>query len=480
MARKYTITALIALVVSFGAKAYYDTNTIEVRKYQIKHTSLGEALGGLKVAQLADLHIKRTTYQEKKIIEILDQEKPDLIFLTGDYIKFNGPYRPGLSFFSQLKASLGIYAVMGNTEYYNENGSCVLCHKEGSRQLKEKPHPVFLRNSHIDLKINGKIITVSGVDDPVNKRDDLKQSLKGVSPNRPAILMAHSPEIFPEASDLGVDLVLSGHTHGGQIGIVKYLKKLFPLEPALEFLEGFFQEGKTLMYVSRGIGTSFLPFRLGVKPEIAFFTFSSPSSQSDSNGFLITNIASKTIFAGFWISDFLETFNIFDFIRNKLPDSKSQEESNTLFDFESPADLEKLNWECHKWFERSTEHATSGKYSLKASFPPGQYPGISFRGIRTDWSRYASLRMEIFNPSKEKILFHVRIDDHKSDWEYANRFDREVELKPGLNPVSIPTNSIKTNLHHHLLNLKKIERLIVFIPNNLKPKDLFIDNIRLN
>lgn len=480
MARKYTITALIALVVFFMAKAYYDTNTIEVKKYQISHVSLGEALDGLKVAQLSDLHVKRITHRENKIIEILNQEKPDLILLTGDYIKFNGPYLPVRSLFSQLKAPLGIYAVMGNTEYYNENGSCVLCHKEGSRQLKEKPHPIFLRNSHIDLKINGKILTVLGVDDPVNKRDDLKQSLKGVSPNSPAILLAHSPEIFPEASDLGVDLVLSGHTHGGQIGIVKYLKKLFPLEPALEFLEGFFQKGKTLMYVNHGVGASFFPFRFGVKPEIAFFNFVSPSRQSTSNSFQITNIPSKRVFTGFWISDFLETFNIFDLIKNSLFNSKVYQKSNILFDFESPADLEKLNWECHKWFELSTEHATSGKHSLKASFPPGQYPGIEFEAILPDWSHYDYLQMDIFNPQKEEIRLHVRIDDHKSDWEYANRFDLDFVLKPGMNPISIPTNSIKTNLHPYPLNLKKIERLIVFVPNNLKPRDLYIDNIRLN
>lgn len=234
------------------------------------------------------------------------------------------------------------------------------------------------------------------------------------------------------------------------------------------------------MYVNRGVGTSFLPFRLGVKPEITFFNFINPSRQSANNGFHLTNIPSKTVFAGLGISDFLETFNIFDFIRNKWFNSKVYRKSNLLFDFESPADLEKLNWECHKWFELSEEHATSGKHSLKAYLPPGQYPGIEFQAIQPDWSHYAYLKMDIFNSSKDEVHFHIRIDDHKSDWEYANRFDRDVVLKPGLNPVSIPTNSIKTNRYPRPLNLKKIERLIVFIPNNLKPRDLYIDNIRLN
>jgi uncharacterized protein len=482
MFRKYTRTILIIsiLAVVLGTKAYYDTNTIEIKKYQIRHSSLGDVLGGLKVVQLSDLHIKQVKDREKKIIEILDQEKPDLIFLTGDYIKANGPYQPAQLFFSQLKAPLGIYAVMGNTEYYNENGSCVLCHQSGSKRLKEKPHPVFLRNSHVNLKRSGKVLTVLGVDDPVNKKSDLKQSLKNALADGPSILLAHSPEIFLEASALGVDLVLSGHTHGGQLGLIKYLKKIFPLEAALEFLDGFFQKGKTLMYVNRGVGTSFFPFRFGVKPEIAFFNFVNPSGQSGSNGFQITDTSSKMIFAGFDLSNIFEPFNIFDVIKNRLFDSKVREKSNLLFDFESQADLEKLNWECHKWFELSIDHKTSGKYSLKVSLPPGQYPGISFKEIPSDWSRYAYLKMDIFNPSRDSVPFHIRIDDYKSNWEYANRFDRDVELKPGLNPISIPTHSINTNLRHRILNLHKIERLIVFVPNNQKSRELYIDNIRLN
>jgi hypothetical protein len=234
------------------------------------------------------------------------------------------------------------------------------------------------------------------------------------------------------------------------------------------------------MYVNRGVGTSFFSFRFGVKPEIAFFNFVSPSGQSGSNGFQITNTPSNMIFAGFTLSNFIESFNIADAVKNRLFDSKIQGKSNLLFDFEFLTDLEKLNWECHKWFELSFDHKTSGKYSLKVSLPPGQYPGISFKEIPSDWSQYAYLKMDIFNPSKDKVPFHIRIDDHKSNWEFANRFDREVELKPGPNPVSIPTNSIDTNLHHHALNLKKIERLIVFVPNNSKPRDLYIDNIRLN
>lgn len=474
--------ALLVTLAGFSsAKAYYDTNTIEVKTYLIRHSALGGVLAGRKAAHLSDLHINHPTDREKKIIEILDREKPDIIFLTGDYIKNHGSYEPALSFFGRLKAPLGIYAVLGNSDYYNENGSCILCHQENSRRLKENPPVTFLRNSPVDLKINGRLLTVLGVDDPVGKRDDLKQSCIGVPANRPTILLAHSPEIFPEASHLGLDLVLSGHTHGGQLWITKYLNKVFPLETALIFLEGFFQKGRTLLYVNRGIGTSFLPFRFGVKPEITFYTFANPSGPYDvTHPIQISDSSSRMVFSGLTRSLFSETFNLFD-----SPDEKKRTQANlsgkpiVLFDFESPQDLKRLNWECHKWFELSERHATSGKFSLKVSLPAGRYPGIDFKGLPPDWSLYAYLKMDVFNPTKEALQFHVRIDDHKSEWEYANRFDADVELKPGANPISIPVSSLKTNLHHRVLDLKKIERLIIFVPDNPKPRDLYIDNIRL-
>jgi predicted MPP superfamily phosphohydrolase len=501
----------------FSAKAYYDTNSIEIRHYRVRNSSLGEVLNGAKVAHLSDLHIKNIGVRENKILEILKEEKPDIILITGDIISHKGSYDPVLFFLHQIKAPYGIYAVLGNTEYSNENGSCILCHKEKSRSLKGKQYPLFLRNSIVSLRINARTLDIVGVDDPVEKKSDLRSTLRGRNPHAPSVLLAHSPEIFDEASNDGIDLLLCGHTHGGQIFIVRYLRKIFPLiDPSLEFLEGFFQKGKTLMYVSRGIGSTLLPFRLGVKPEITFLTFSNDTnnekmriarigqvdriaqmSQSNPmNTVSISNNPSKTIFAGLSFSSFVETFDmlsIFDFFYlGTAPQHQSSLTKTTnltkltnpinvkiLFDFESDADLRRLSWECHKWFELSEQHVTSGKHSLKASLPPGQYAGISFREIPTDWSKREYLKMDVYNPSGEDIRFHIRIDDNKSGWEYADRFDIDVELRPNMNHLSIPTHSIKTNVEGRPLNLKSVERMMVFIPNNSKEREIYIDYIRL-
>jgi predicted MPP superfamily phosphohydrolase len=491
MIKPAILSVLVLLFLGLAAKAYYDTNSIEIKHYQINHSSLAKVLAGLKVAHLSDLHIKSIGLKENKILEILKGEKPDLVFITGDSISFEGPYEPAISFFHQFEAPLGVYAVMGNTEYSNENGSCILCHKEKSRDLKEKQSPVLLRNSMVFLKINEKVLNLIGVDDPVGNKSNLRKALKEGKQEIPSILLAHSPEVFDEASGSGIDLILSGHTHGGQIFLTKYLRKIFPLEASLEFIGGFFQNGKTLMYVNRGIGNSFLPFHLGVKPEITFLSFLNNSTRSTNpsnpsnpiNSFTISNKPSKTIFTGLSLSSFIETFNILNIFESTFLTAAQQHgntaEQKILFDFESASDLESLNWECHKWFERSEAHVTSGKHSLKVVLPPGQYPGINFRGVREDWSKRNFFKMDVFNPSEERFNFHVRIDDHKSGWEYAHRFDTDFELKPGMNSISIPMDSIKTNINHRPLNVKKIKRLMVFVPKNNKSREIYIDHIRL-
>ncbi len=525
------ITILVLLLFFFGVKAYYDTNTLEVRHYQIKHSKLGWVLNGLKVALLSDLHIRTIGLMEEKILEVLKNEKPDLIFVTGDMVSFKGPYEPVLSFFQKISAPYGIYGVLGNTEYSNENGSCILCHEKNSKALKESPHPIFLRNSSSPLNINGRTLHILGSDDPVEKRSQLNETLKGIPSQTPSILLAHSPELFEEASHFDIDLMLSGHTHGGQIFLAKYLRKVLPLDASLEFLEGFFQRGKMLMYVSRGVGTSYLPFRFGVKPEITFFTFSThPINPSNSinpinssnpstaapqhgstaapqhgstaapnnpiNSIRITNSPPMNFFTGLTLSNLKETFNFFRIFESlgikETPKpintlSKPINPSNpsnplnplTLYDFETEDELNQLNWECHKWFERSKENATSGEYSLKVYLPPGQYPGILFRGIRTDWSKFRYLKMDVFNPSEEEYNFHIRIDDQQSGWEYANRFDADFLLKPGLNHISIPTSLMKTNLGHRSLDLKQVKGMMVFLINSPKPRQFFLDHIRL-
>jgi hypothetical protein len=211
---------------------------------------------------------------------------------------------------------------------------------------------------------------------------------------------------------------------------------------------------------------------------------SNPSNPiNPSNSLAISNNPPKTIFAGLTFSNLIETFNLFAIFDSlglaASPQHSINPSNQILFDFESESDLERLNWQCGRWFEFSNEHATSGKQSLRMILPVEQYPGIDFRGIKEDWSKKDSLRMDVFVPSKVNLTFHVRIDDNRSGSEYDNRFDIDFNLKDGMNHISIPFELIRTNINSRPLNLKKIKRMMVFIPNNTRKTELYIDNIRL-
>jgi hypothetical protein len=321
-------------------------------------------------------------------------------------------------------------------------------------------------------------VTLIGVDDPVTRKSDLAGAIREANLAGPKILLTHSPQIFEEAVQSGVDLVLAGHNHGGQVFFLGYLRKMILREPALEYLQGFYQKGKTLMYVSRGVGTSFLPFRLGVKPEVAFFTFSGKSSATG-DSMSVSNLPSQTTFSGVDSANFRDIFDISQVLFDREKFGERPSERGILFDFETEAELNLLDWACHKWYEISPMHATSGRYSLKMTLPPGQYPGVNFERIYSDWSNYRFLKMDLYNPAEDAFTFHVRIDDEKSGWEYADRFDMNFEVKKGKNMISIPTDAIKTNINPRPLDLKNIRRFIVFVPDNRVKRDLFLDNARL-
>ncbi len=470
-------------VTAFLLRGYCDTYTIEMSSFRIQHPALGEVLSGVTVAFVSDLHAQRLGPREEKILEILQEVKPDLLLLGGDYISFRGAYEPALSFFQQCKKA---YGVLGNTEYSNENGSCILCHEKKSTVLKMSSTPVLLRNSAVILEFQGKKINLVGLDDPVHKKEDLKAALQHIDRSAPIILLAHSPQVFEEISGAGIDFILCGHNHGGQIFLTKYLRRVLPMEPVLEFLDGFYQRGKTLMYVSRGVGTSFLPFRLGIKPEVTLFRFAAPEESLAARSFRVTDQGTRAFFAGLSLSSLLEFHQASS---SRSPESRGlhpargasslSSAEKVLFDFEAEAELDHLDWECHKWFEQSSEHATSGKYSLKAVLPAGPYPGIHFQGIDPNWSKYKALHMDVYNPAQETVRFHIRIDDAHSAWGYADRFDRNFALRTGGNAISIPLSSLKTNINPRPLDLHKIERLMIFLPANQKTTELFIDNIRL-
>ena len=130
----------------------------------------------------------------------------------------------------------------------------------------------MLRNRGVELRRDGAAIWLAGVDDTWTRRHDLPRALAERPAGMPAVLLAHDPVLFPDAAARGVDLVLSGHTHGGQVAVPLFARKLNLARLMTRFTSGVYRSGTTTLYVNRGLGTTGPPVRLAVAPEIAVIT----------------------------------------------------------------------------------------------------------------------------------------------------------------------------------------------------------------
>ena len=149
-----------------------------------------------------------------------------------------------------------------------------------------------------------------------------------------------------------------------------------------------------------------------------------------------------------------------------------------LFDFESDSELDQLQWKCHTLLSLSKEHYTHGKKSLKMELYPSSYPGLTPMFKENDWSGYSKLCFDIYNPQDE-VQISLRIDDQKAYPDYEDRYNKSFILESGMNRMSIPFDTLVTSGTNRNLNLKKIQRLLIFMANPKKKVVLYMDHIRL-
>lgn len=260
------LVAVLSLTAFFYARMI-EPNWIAVNRVEIDDPALARSLAGLKVVQVSDIHIrKELRFREHQLIRKINELQPDLLFITGDFLENIDELHALEELLKGLTARYGVYGVTGNTDYHRFN-------IDGLVKQLAPTGLIMLRNEHRRIELgNGKGLWLAGVDDPVNKRDDLTKALAGIPQGEPVLLLAHGPMIFPKAIQAKVNLVLVGHTHGAQVGI-PFLVRLSRYANRTVYVKGLFSEGATKMYVNRGIGTKTLPIRLFCRPEIALFEF---------------------------------------------------------------------------------------------------------------------------------------------------------------------------------------------------------------
>jgi predicted MPP superfamily phosphohydrolase len=230
-------------------------------------SGLPPAFDGYRVVQISDLHCGPFV-QGRRVAEwvaAVNHQKPDLVAVTGDFIASGSAFVPVVAAaLAKLSARDGVFASMGNHDYFTD-GEALVDALEGAGMS-------VLRNRGIEIRRAGAAIYLAGVDDTWTRRHDVDKALSGRTPGIPVVLLAHDPALFPEAARHGVDLTLSGHTHGGQLGLPFVARRLNLARLMTRFTSGLYRSGSSTLYVNRGLGTTGPPVRLGVAPEIAVLT----------------------------------------------------------------------------------------------------------------------------------------------------------------------------------------------------------------
>jgi len=241
--------------------------TIEHRPIQLKR--LPEAFESFRVVHLSDVHHSAFTSREQvaRAVETANYLKPDIIALTGDYISHDRAFAaPCAELLGRLRARYGVYAVLGNHDHWTDAALITdLFRAEGI---------TVLVNQGMRFEQRGAAFWLAGVDDTMVGLEDISLALAGSRDDEMKLLLAHNPIILRRAARAGVDLVLSGHTHGGQVKLRS--ERGAAGRPRRRLLKGLGRQGDTQIYVTRGVGTVVLPVRFGCPPEVSLLELHRP------------------------------------------------------------------------------------------------------------------------------------------------------------------------------------------------------------
>lgn len=262
------IATAAVVVVALGVTGYgvFEASRPQVTEVSATFDGLPPQFDGLRIAVVSDLHVgpARDASFTRRVVDEINAQNPDLVLLVGDLTDGTIPYvRDTLEPLADLRAPLGVFGVSGNHEYYSDDGGRWL-------DVWEEYGVRTLRNSRVPLTVDGATIQLAGVHDataPDPYEPDLTAALEGSSPDDFVLLLAHQPKQAVEASDLGVELQFSGHTHGGQMWPIRYLVPL--QQPSVLGLDRI---GNTVLYTTRGAGAWGPPVRVLAPPEITMFT----------------------------------------------------------------------------------------------------------------------------------------------------------------------------------------------------------------
>ncbi|MCB9421975.1 MAG: metallophosphoesterase [Ardenticatenaceae bacterium] len=276
---QWTIVLVVVLQLA-GSVALFWGTAVEPLRPQLSEISIATdrlpvGTAPIRMLHISDLHVERLTQREETVLRLAERLKPDIILITGDYVNLSYNRDPVThtqvrQLLSQIKAPYGVYATLGSPPV----------------DLPEKVAPLFdnlaIRLMRFDWETvdlgDGRTLTLVGMDCTHHLPTDrakLAELMTAVPNHAPQIFLYHSPELMPEASQYGLDLYLCGHTHGGQVRLPLIGPILTSSQLGRQYVMGLYRNGRTHLYVSRGIGLEGLSaprVRFLAPPEMTLIT----------------------------------------------------------------------------------------------------------------------------------------------------------------------------------------------------------------
>jgi hypothetical protein len=263
-----------------GCKGFFNSRNLGFVKEKVYVKRLPSAFDGLKIGQITDIHAGPLVPSKliKKGVDLIMEKRPDLIVLTGDFVSgatkilwtsYGGfkkhHYDYCMKELARLKAPLGVFAVLGNHDFWS--GPEVAVKIAGGL---ESIGVRVLRNQAIPLDREGQYFYMVGVDDYWEGSYSLTRALQGVPKDACRILLSHNPDVNEDIENMNerIDFIISGHTHGGQV-VLPFVNALYIPSPfGQKYRDGLVRDGERQTYISRGLGLFFVPIRINCPPDV--------------------------------------------------------------------------------------------------------------------------------------------------------------------------------------------------------------------
>ena len=267
--RRVGLGVLAAIVALAAWALVVEPDRIVVHRRSLALAAWPRSLNGLRIVALADIHAGSPHVDHGKLVEVVDRvnaEDPDLVVLLGDYVihgvvggHFVDP-EPTARDLGRLRARHGVFAVLGNHDWWWDG--------ERVRGALGSAGIRVLENQAVVLGDGDQRFWVAGLADLWTRTPDIGATLRPIPVREPVLLLSHNPDVFP-AVPARVSLTLAGHTHGGQVAIPLIGPPIVPSRFGSRYAAGLIEEGGRTMFVTTGLGTSIIPVRFRVPPEIA-------------------------------------------------------------------------------------------------------------------------------------------------------------------------------------------------------------------